>query len=71
MLVVSRLGPDPAYNVNFAWKAPFINAAVGPAPVHLSVCLLALVLGAYLPTHLLLAWFCRRRSAPTRFSLKL
>lgn len=59
VLVVSRLGPDPAYNVNFAWKAPFINAPVGPAPVHLAVCLVALVLGAYLPTHLILARFYR------------
>ncbi|MBI2923486.1 MAG: membrane-associated protein [Planctomycetes bacterium] len=55
VLLVSRLGPHPSYNVNFAWKAPFIDAPVGPAPVHLAACLLGLVLGAYLPTHVLLA----------------
>jgi hypothetical protein len=52
VLIASRfLTPDQ--NLNFAVKDPFLHRSYGPAPAHLAITFLFLVLVVYLPTHLL------------------
>jgi len=41
-------------NINFAFRDPFFRRAWGPAPVHVAVSTLFLIIVAYLPTHLFL-----------------
>ncbi len=50
VLGVSRL-VDPAKNLNFAFRDPILNRSWGPAPIHLALTLVALVLLLYWPTH--------------------
>jgi hypothetical protein len=52
-LVTSRLA-NPATNVNFAWREPFLGRSLGPAPVHLLLTWLALAGIVYGLTHSLL-----------------
>ncbi len=54
LLVVSRL-VQPALNINFAYRDPLFGRAWGPAPVHLAVILLGVIVVIYWPTHLVLA----------------
>lgn len=53
---------EPAYNVNFAFRDPFLKHTFGGAVTHVAVIVGALTLGAYLPTHVLL----RRWLPPAR-----
>ena len=53
LLVLSRQ-VQPALNINFAFRDPLFHRAWGPAPVHLAVILLGLVVIIYWPTHLVL-----------------
>lgn len=45
----------PEYNLNFSRRDPFLHRSWGPAPVHLALTLLGLMLLVYWPTHALLA----------------
>ena len=56
---------DPALNINFAFTDPFFQRALGPPAVHVLVTLVALVAGAYWPTHLLLQRWLPAVTAPT------
>ena len=51
--IASRFAP-PADNMNYAFADPFFHRAWGPAPVHLAVVFLFMLLVVYFPTHLLL-----------------
>jgi len=44
----------PAQNTNFAFADPFFHRAWGPAPLHVTVIFLFMLLVVYLPTHFLL-----------------
>jgi hypothetical protein len=55
VLVASRLLTRAADNQNFAWRDPFLDRPLGPAPVHLAVIALTLIGLLYWPTHRLLA----------------
>jgi hypothetical protein len=48
---------DPAKNMNFAFTDPFFHRAWGPAPIHVAVTVLFMLIAAYLPTHLVLRRF--------------
>ncbi len=48
---------DPAKNMNFAFTDPFFHRAWGPAPVHVAVSVLFMLVVVYLPTHLVLRRF--------------
>ena len=52
VIVASRF-VTPEKNLNFALVDPFFQRQLGPAPVHLAITYLAVVLAVYLPTHLL------------------
>lgn len=65
VFVVARF-TSPADNINFAFIDPFFHKQIGPAPVHVAVCWLFMVVVAYLPTHLLLK---RLFGPPVRDSL--
>jgi hypothetical protein len=54
VLLVSRALGDAATNPNFVFRDPFLHRALGPVPVHMAVTLAGLVVGAFLPAHLLL-----------------
>lgn len=57
-VVIASRFVTPSQNLNFAQTAPFFHRQLGPAPVHLVITYLAVVLGAYLPTHLVFRrWF--------------
>lgn len=45
---------NPSLNINYAFRAPIGNRSWGPAPVHVALMWLGLVVLIYLPTHLLL-----------------
>jgi hypothetical protein len=60
VIIASRF-VTPEKNLNFALADPFFHRQLGPAPVHLAITYLALVLAVYLPTHLLFVRF----NAPT------
>ena len=45
---------DAAKNMNFAFSDPFFHRAWGPAPVHVAVSVLFMVVAVYWPTHALL-----------------
>jgi hypothetical protein len=51
-LLLSRI-LDPAKNYNFAFRGPILHRTFGPAPIHLAVIFLALLL-IYWPTHAIL-----------------
>ena len=54
-LVIASRFVTPDENLNFAQTAPFFHRQLGSAPVHLAITYLAVVLGVYLPTHLVFA----------------
>jgi hypothetical protein len=63
-IVVSRFVTPPAENINFAFRDPFWNVQLGPAPLHLALVVAALAGVAYGITHLILA--ARLGARPTR-----
>ncbi|MGA7191586.1 MAG: hypothetical protein WBY66_24035 [Candidatus Acidiferrales bacterium] len=57
-VVIASRFVTPAQNLNFAQTAPFFHRQLGPAPVHLTITYLAVVLGVYSPTHVVFRrWF--------------
>jgi hypothetical protein len=54
MLMVSRF-VHPELNLNYAYRDPLLHRAWGPAPLHLALIFVGMVLLLYWPTHLLLA----------------
>jgi hypothetical protein len=54
-VVIASRFVTPDKNLNFALTAPFFHRPLGPAPVHLAITYIAVVLAVYLPTHLLFA----------------
>lgn len=54
-VVVASRFVTPGKNLNFALADPFFHRQLGPAPVHLAITYLAVVLAVYLPTHLVFA----------------
>lgn len=56
-VVIASRFVAPTQNLNFAQTAPFFHRQLGPAPVHLAITYLAVVLGVYWPTHLVLRWW--------------
>ncbi len=52
-LIASRF-VGPRRNINFAFADPFFRRSWGPAPVHLAVILVPLILLIYVPTHVVL-----------------
>ncbi len=55
MLVVSRF-VHPELNLNYAYGDPLWHREWGPAPVHLKLILIGMILLLYWPAHLLLKW---------------
>jgi hypothetical protein len=51
VLLASRF-VTPDQNLNFAVNDPFLHRSYGPAPLHLAITFLFLVVVVYLPTHL-------------------
>jgi hypothetical protein len=56
---------NPAKNMNFAFVDPFFHRTWGPPPVHIAVSALFMTVAVYLPTHLVLKWLFKNRSAQT------
>jgi hypothetical protein len=48
--VAARFTP-PAQNINFAYRLPMVNRPFGPAPLHVAVSILFMILVVYWPTH--------------------
>ncbi|MFZ0638535.1 MAG: hypothetical protein WA020_06850 [Candidatus Acidiferrales bacterium] len=46
---------NPAMNINYVFRDPIAHRALGPAPVHVALMWIGLVILIYLPTHLALA----------------
>ena len=61
VLIASRF-VTPYQNLNFAVKDPFLHRSYGPAPAHLAITFLFLVVVVYFPTHVL---FSRLFPPPT------
>lgn len=53
VFILARFTP-PAENIDFAFTDPFFHRAWGPAPTHVLVSWLFMVIVVYLPTHVLL-----------------
>jgi len=64
VLIASRFA-GPQKNINFAFTDPFFRRSWGPAPVHLAVILLPLILLIYVPTHVLLRRYFPQPQAQT------
>lgn len=58
LLIVSRF-LSAELNLNYAYRDPIFHRAWGPAPVHLAVIFIPLVVLIYWPTHVLLCWLFR------------
>jgi len=56
VIAMSRL-TDPALNINFAHRDPFLGRSWGPAPLHLALMFGGLVTCAYWPAHWALSRF--------------
>jgi hypothetical protein len=54
---------SPLENINYAFSDPFIHRAWGPPPVHVLISWLFMAVAVYLPTHLVLRWIFRNRTA--------
>jgi len=58
LLILSRF-LSAELNLNYAYRDPVFHRAWGPAPVHLAVIFIPLVVLIYWPTHFLLCWLFR------------
>jgi hypothetical protein len=58
-LITARFA-NPSGNINYAFRDPLFQRSFGPAPVHLAIIWLGLVVLIYLPVHLLLSKFLPR-----------
>lgn len=61
-MIAARLA-NPLGNINYAFRDPLMHRAWGPAPFHIALMWIGLVLLLYLPTHLALAKFLPPRRA--------
>ncbi len=61
LVAVGRLF-EPAKNINFAFTDPLFERQWGPAPIHVAIICLSLIVIVYVPTHLLLGRLYRRAS---------
>jgi hypothetical protein len=55
VFIASRFAPV-AQNINYAFTDPFFHRQLGPAPVHIALTFLFMLVVPYLPTHLALKW---------------
>ena len=55
VLLVAARFTWPATNINYAFRDPILHRSWGPAPVHVALMLLGLIVIVYLPTHWALA----------------
>ena len=55
LLIISRF-LSAEINMNYAYRDPVFHRAWGPAPAHLAMIFIPLVVLIYWPTHLLLRW---------------
>lgn len=55
LLIAARFLPAQL-NVNYAYRDPLFHRAWGPAPAHLALLFIGIIVLLYWPTHLLLAW---------------
>jgi hypothetical protein len=55
LLIISRF-LSAELNMNYAYRDPVFHRAWGPAPAHLAMIFIPLVVLIYWPTHLLLRW---------------
>lgn len=62
IFVASRF-TQPAANINFAFTDPFFGRQMGPAPIHILIAWVFMVLVVYLPTHFILKRFSRSLEA--------
>lgn len=59
-MIASRF-TDSTKNINYVFSDPFWHRQLGPGPVHVLLCILAMAVVVYLPTHLvLLRAYCRK-----------
>jgi hypothetical protein len=63
IFVLSRLVGDPVRNHNYVFRDPFFGETWGPAPGHLALMFVVLVVAVYLPTDWVLRCWWRKRSA--------
>jgi hypothetical protein len=62
LLIISRF-LSAELNMNYAYRDPVFHRAWGPAPAHLAMIFIPLVVLIYLPTHLVLGWLFRAPGA--------
>lgn len=55
---------NPSDNINYAFRDPLFQRSFGPAPLHLVIIWLGLIILIYLPVHLLLSKFLPRAENP-------
>ncbi len=59
-MIASRF-TNPVANINYVFRDPFWHRQLGPAALHVVLCILAMAIVVYLPTHLiLLRVYCRK-----------
>jgi hypothetical protein len=63
LLLLSRL-LSAELNMNYAYRDPLFHRAWGPAPAHLAMIFVPLVILIYWPTHFLLSWLFRVPGPP-------
>jgi hypothetical protein len=63
LLLLSRL-LSAELNMNYAYRDPLFHRAWGPAPAHLAMIFVPLVVLIYWPTHFLLSWLFRVPGPP-------
>ena len=62
LLIISRF-LSAELNMNYAYRDPVFHRAWGPAPAHLAMIFIPLVVLIYWPTHLVLGWLFRAPGA--------
>jgi hypothetical protein len=63
LLILSRF-LSAGLNMNYAYRDPLFHRAWGPAPAHIAMIFIPLVVLVYWPTHLLLSWLFRPPGLP-------
>jgi len=63
LLILSRF-LSAGLNMNYAYRDPLFHRAWGPAPAHIAMIFIPLVVLVYWPTHLLLSWLFRAPGLP-------
>ena len=63
LLILSRF-LSAELNMNYAYRDPLFHRGWGPAPAHLAMIFIPLVVLVYWPTHVLLSWLFRAPGLP-------